>query len=497
MKINLVLLNLCMLVHTSLLAQTNELQRSIPEAEGVPSEAVITLFDSLTALPHTDIHSVIVLRHGKVIGEIYPTPFAPEYRHTMYSCSKTFVGAAVGLAIADNRLRLTDRIVSFFPEQLPDSVSENLSNITVRHLLTMTSGITPDWNMRNVCTNWLSTFLAKPVKTPGVQFEYDSISTYVLSAIIQKVTGMTLLDYLKLKLFNPMNIKEVAWEISPEGIHTGGWGLHIQSESLAKFGLLLLNQGKWKGKQLLSSSWIKQMTSKQMEAGDEDYGYQMWLCDYPGAVRADGALGQYVLIMPKEDMVVVITECTLINGRNQRRLVWNKLLSAIKNQALIPGKAYARLKKKQISYTLPTVQGKKQSPLATAYANRTITLETNRYGWQHLHLLFGPKEVNLKIDDKNGTSHILPFGYKQWLTGTINAYPPYSITPVGSFNGLEKTFHVAGSYAWLPTDDLQLKVHYVDWISALDITFHFNGNNVTLTVKENFSTNETILKGKF
>ena len=117
-----------------------------------------------------------MLRHGKVIGEIYPTPFAPEYRHTMYSCSKTFVGAAVGLAIADNRLRLTDRIVSFFPEQLPDSVSENLSNITVHHLLTMTSGITPDWNMRNVCTNWLSTFLAKPVKTPGVQFEYDSIS---------------------------------------------------------------------------------------------------------------------------------------------------------------------------------------------------------------------------------------------------------------------------------------------------------------------------------
>ena len=152
MKINLVLLTLCMLVHTSLLAQTNELQRSTPEAEGVPSEAIITLCDSLTALPHTDIHSVIVLRHGKVIGEIYPTPFAPEYRHTMYSCSKTFVGAAVGLAIADNRLRLTDRIVSFFPEQLPDSVSENLSNITVHHLLTMTSGITPDWNMRNV---WL------------------------------------------------------------------------------------------------------------------------------------------------------------------------------------------------------------------------------------------------------------------------------------------------------------------------------------------------------
>ena len=181
-------------------AQINELPRSTPEAEGVPSKAVTALFDSLMALPKQTSTAVVVVRHGKVIGEIYPAPFAPEYRHTMYSCSKTFVGAAVGLAIADNRLRLTDRVGAFFPELLPDSVSTNLADMTVRDLLTMTSGVTPDWNMRNLTPDWIRTFLAKPVKTPGKKFEYDSISTYMLSAIVQKVTGMTLLDYLKQKL---------------------------------------------------------------------------------------------------------------------------------------------------------------------------------------------------------------------------------------------------------------------------------------------------------
>lgn len=495
-RFGFILLTLYLFASASLYAQVNELPRSTPEAEGVRSEALITLFDSLTALPQTDIHSVMVIRHGKVIGEIYPAPFAPEYCHTMYSCSKTFVGAAVGLAIADNRLRLTDRICTFFPESLPDSISANLADVTVRNLLTMTSGITPDWNMRSICTNWIPTFLAKPVKTPGKKFEYDSISTYMLSAIIQKVTGMTLLDYLKSKLFDAMNITQVAWEISPEGINTGGWGLYIQSESLAKFGLLLLNHGVWEGKQLLPASWVEQMMSKQMEAGDEDYGYQMWLCDYPGAVRADGALGQYILIMPKEDMVVVITECTLINGRNQRRLVWNKLLPEVKDEVLIPGKGYKQLQKKQSAYTLPVMQGKSHSPVAAKYENKAITLESNKYDWKIIRLHFEQKKVIMKITEKNGVKFEIPFGYKEWLKGTIDAYPPYSITPIDRFKGIENPFRTAGSYAWKPSATLHLKVHYVDWISALSITLQFNGNNVLLTIKENFSSDEITIKGK-
>lgn len=494
-RFSLVLLTLCLL--TSLTrAQINELPRSTPEAEGVPSKAIIALFDSLTTLPQTDIHSVMVLRHGKVIAETYPAPFAPEYRHTMYSCSKTFVGAAVGLAIADNRLRLTDRVGAFFPEYLPDSVSDNLAAMTVRDLLTMTSGITTDWNMRSLTPDWIRTYLAKPVKTPGKKFDYDSICSYLLSAIVQKVTGMTLLDYLKLKLFGPMNITEVAWEISPEGANTGGWGLYIQSESLAKFGLLLLNHGVWEGKQLLPASWVEQMTSKQMEAGDEDYCYQMWQCEYPGAVRLDGALGQYVLIIPDKDMVVVITECMLINGNTQRRLVWNRLLPQVKDAPLTPGKDYKLLQKKQSAYQLPFVQGKVNSSAAQKYAGKRIALEQNKYGWQSLSLQFKPKEIIMTVTDKKGATYDLLFGYKQWLKTSVAAYPPYSVTAVGALKDIEGPFWVAGSYAWPSPATLQLKAHYVNWISALGITFRFEGENVILNVTENFTSGDGItIKG--
>lgn len=495
-RFGLLLLSFCLLVTSTICAQTNELQRSTPEAEGVPSKAIVAFFDSITALPKTDIHSVMVLRHGKVIAEIYPAPFAPEYRHTMYSCSKTFVGAAVGLAIADNRLRLTDRVGTFFPELLPDSVSANLADMTVRDVLTMTSGITPDWNMRSITSDWIRTYLAKPVKTPGKKFEYDSICSYLLSAIIQKVTGMTLLDYLKLKLFTPMNITDVAWEISPEGVNTGGWGLYIQSESLAKFGLLLLNGGVWEGKQLLPASWVEQMTTRQMEAGDEDYGYQMWMCEYPGAVRLDGALGQYVLIIPDKDMVVVITECMLINGNTQRRLVWNHLLPQVGDQVLTPGKDYKLLQKKQSTYQLPLVQGKATSSIAQKYAGKPIILEDNKYGWQFLSLQFKQKEVVMTVTDKAGLTYDLLFGYKQWLKTSIEAYPPYSVTAIGALKGIDGPFWVAGSYAWSSTAALQLKAHYVNWISTLGITFRFEGDNVLLNVTENYTSGNGItIKG--
>ena len=152
-------------------AQINELPRSTPEEQGVPSKALIALFDSLHVMPGTDIHSVIVMRHGKVVGEMYPAPFAPEYQHTQYSSSKTLVSLAVGIAIDENRLRLTDRVATFFPEYLPDTISANLAAMTLEDLLTMRSGIKPDWSMRAKVTNWVETFLAKPVvNKPGEVF---------------------------------------------------------------------------------------------------------------------------------------------------------------------------------------------------------------------------------------------------------------------------------------------------------------------------------------
>ena len=498
-NISLWLLAICLLASLSTSAQTNELPRSTPEEQGVPSKALIALFDSLHALPLTDMHAVVVMRHGKVIGEMYPKPYAPEYRHTMYSCSKTFVGIAVGLAIEDNRLRLDDRVAAFFPEQLPDSVSKDLASMTVRDLLTMASGVKPDWNMRSRGKEWIRTFLSKPVKEPGTQYAYDSMVSYMLAAVVQKVTGKKLTEYLQERVFTPMNVTEWAWEESPEGVNTGGWGVHIQPESLAKFGQLILNEGRWEGKQLVSAEWIREMCKKHRETGREVYGYHIWHCGgHDGAVRADGALGQYVISVLDKDMVVVMTEATLGNGRDQRRLIWDVLLPHIQDEPLPANKKdYQKLLKKQEGYKLAEVKGKASSAFASNWENKTIELGKNTFCWKSLKLNFGKKEVTMTVTETNGKSYELPFGYQQWITTTFDSYPPYSITPIDRFKGLDGPYYASGSYAWISKEELQLKVHYVNWVSALEITFRLDENGeVQLNVQTNYIKKPYSISGK-
>ena len=480
-------------------AQTNELPRSTPEEQGVPSKALVALFDSLHALPLTDMHAVVVMRHGKVIGEMYPKPYAPEYRHTMYSCSKTFVGIAVGLAIEDNRLRLDDRVAAIFPELLPDSVSKDLADMTVRHLLTMASGVKPDWNMRSRGKEWIRTFLSKPVEAPGTKYAYDSMVSYMLAAVVQKVTGKKLTEYLQERVFTPMNVTEWAWEESPEGVNTGGWGVHIQPESLAKFGQLILNEGRWEGKQLVSAEWIREMCKKHRETGREVYGYHIWHCGgHDGAVRADGALGQYVISVLDKDMVVVMTEATLGNGRDQRRLIWDVLLPYIQDEPLPTNKKdYQKLLKKQDGYKLAEVKGKASSAFASNWENKTIELGKNTFGWKSLKLNFGKKEVTMTVTETSGKTYELTFGYQQWMTTTFDAYPPYSITPIDRFKGLEGPYYASGSYAWISKEELQLKAHYVNWVSALEMTFRLKeGGEVELHVQTNYIKKPYSISGK-
>ena len=498
-KISSWLLAIGLMASLSANAQTNELPRSTPEEQGVPSKALVALFDSLHALPLTDMHAVVVMRHGKVIGEMYLKPYAPEYRHTMYSCSKTFVGIAVGLAIEDNRLRLDDRVAAIFPELLPDSVSKDLADMTVRHLLTMASGVKPDWNMRSRGKEWIRTFLSKPVEAPGTKYAYDSMVSYMLAAVVQKVTGKKLTEYLQERVFTPMNITEWAWEESPEGVNTGGWGVHIQPESLAKFGQLILNEGRWEGKQLVPAEWIREMCKKHRETGREVYGYHIWHCGgHDGAVRADGALGQYVISVLDKDMVVVMTEATLGNGRDQRRLIWDVLLPHIQDEPLPANKKdYQQLLKKQDSYKLAEVKGKASSTFASNWENKTIELGKNTFGWKSLKLNFGKKEVNMTVTETNGKSYELPFGYQQWMITTFDSYPPYSITPIDRFKGLEGPYYASGSYAWISKEELQLKVHYVNWVSALEITFRMDENGeVKLNVQTNYIKKPYSISGK-
>ena len=476
-------------------AQINVIERSTPEEQGVPSKALIELFDSLHCMPQTDIHSMIVMRHGKVVGEFYPAPFKAEYQHTQYSSSKTLVSIAVGIAIDENRLRLTDRVATFFPEYLPDTVSARLAAMTVRDLLTMTSGIKPDWGMRSKGTEWIKTFLCKNVENkPGEVFSYDSMVTYMLSAIVQKVTGMKVLDYLKIKLFNPMNVSVVNWEESPEGVNTGGWGLHIQSESLAKVGQMWLDGGVWNGQQLVSRKWITQMSTRQANGGDYGYGFQTWMCAYPGAVRADGALGQYVIVVPEKDVVIVLTEASFTNGKPQRGLIWNKFLPQLSDKPLAPSKDYQTLLKKQASYQLVLPAGKAKSAMAKKLSGKKIVVPENKYGWREFTFLPGEANgknvsLDLLIVKTDGSSYTQPLGYGEWKTAEIAGLPPYSINPIDWHKGLQGPFYAAGSYGW-EKNVLNTSFHYVNWVSSVHVRWEFDGDAVKLFVTNNWAKNK-------
>ncbi|MBQ8487502.1 MAG: serine hydrolase [Prevotella sp.] len=464
-------------------AQVNDLPRTSPEAVGLKSTQVSAFFDSLLAFPKTEIHSVMVMRHGKVVGEMYPAPFRAEYKHTQFSCSKTFVAAAVGIAIGEKKLRLTDRLVSFFPEYLPKIVGWQLSSITVEDLLTMRSGFVVDTKMRNKSHQWIRDYLAHPMNAaPGKLFQYDSIDTYLLSAIVQRVTGMTVLDYLRQKVFKHLNITDVKWEISPEGIVTGGWGLYIQSESLAKFGQLLLQRGQWNGRQLIPATWVEAMMKKQVDRKENNgYGYQMWMCNYPTAVRADGAYGQYIVVIPRHDMVVVITQCMQNDGGRERAYIWNTLLRGMKDEPLPPSDVYLLLQQRRD--TLPLLNGDMSSPLINDYQEATIRLQKNPLGWTSLS--FEADDI-LEVTDTAGVTGRLLMGYQTWATSPVYLYPLNARYAVqGQFSAIRPPFLYAACYAW-QNDELQVKLHSVDWMGSVLLRFRFDGDTVFITAKENY-----------
>ena len=478
--------------------QTNDLRRSTPEAEGIPSEKIIAFFDSLMSAPGVDIHSTMILRHGKVIAEIYPEPFRAEYGHQLFSCSKTFTAVAVGLAVADNRLRLDDRLATFFPELLPDSVDERLADITVRDLLTMTSGFEVDTRMRTFRHDWIRAYLNHPIiADPGSRFAYDSINTYLLSAIVQRVTGMKIFDYLNQRIFTPLHITQAYWEESPEGINTGGWGLYLQPESLAKFGQLLLNDGKWEGEQLLPASWVKEMTSKQIDnVTGNDYGFQMWICDYPGASRADGAYGQYIIIIPDKDMVVVITQCLRRGGDKEQQWIWNGLLPYLSDKPLVAGKAYRQLKKNIEHYVHALPEGKAKSALSKQFEGKEYILGDNSLNWKSVRFGFDNDEIRMYVKDKQGETSLIGLGYKQWISSSILFYPLNArASTLGSFSNIPKDFYVGGGYAWTDSGQLEVKIHFVNWMSAVTISFHLENSRVVATIRNNYSDRQESVEG--
>ncbi len=316
------------------------LPRSTPEEQGVSSAGIRAFVEGADKRINT-MHSFMLMRHGKVVAEGWWSPEAAEKPHVLWSLSKSFTSTAVGLAVAEGKLKVTDKVLSFFPADAPENPSENLQAMTVKDLLTMSAGHETEAKLLE-SDNWVKTFLAHPVPhKPGTFFRYNTPATYMLSAIVQKVTGETVLDYLKPRLFEPLGIRDPQWGKSPQGITLGGYGLYLRTEDIAKFGQLYLQQGKWNGKQILPAEWIAEATSKQVDNSKsgtknvdwmQGYGYQFWKCQH-GAFRGDGKDGQFCIVLPGQDAVIAITAQTG-NMQAQLDLVWEHLLPALQKDAL-------------------------------------------------------------------------------------------------------------------------------------------------------------------
>jgi CubicO group peptidase (beta-lactamase class C family) len=284
------------------------------------------------------------------VTEAWWEPESAIKPHVLWSLSKSFTSTAVGLAVAEGKLSIDDPVLKFFPDQAPTEPPANLKAMRVRDLLTMSTGHQDEVNLRNE-KDWTRAFLAHPVPhKPGTHFKYNTPATYMQSAIVQKVTGQTVLDYLKPRLFEPLGIESPKWDSSPEGISLGGYGLFLRTEDIAKFGQLYLQKGQWQGKQLVPAEWIEQATSKQVSNGsdpsrdwDQGYGFQFWRCRHD-AYRGDGRDGQFCIVLPKLDAVIAITANT---GDMQAELnvVWDKLLPAFSDKPLAENPAgVAKLK---------------------------------------------------------------------------------------------------------------------------------------------------------
>ena len=306
-----------------------------PEEQGVSSNGILRFLEEMKE-KHLHMHAMMILRHGKVIYEASFAPWSQDNLHMLFSLSKSFTSTAVGFAVQDGLLSLTDKLVDFFPEHLPAGPCENMQKITVKHLLTMNTGHGVEPEDHGEC--WEKGFLRSYVEfEPGTHFLYNTFGTYMLSAIVQKATGKKLLAYLREKLMDPLGMSPDIWtEESPSGIATGGYGLNVRVEDIAKLGQFYLQRGKWEGKQLLNEQWIfdaqTAWSDNSPTGGDSDwgrgYGYQFWKCTPKNVFRGDGAFGQYCIIMPDQDMVVAINSGVEDMGAVMKS-IWENILPGV------------------------------------------------------------------------------------------------------------------------------------------------------------------------
>jgi CubicO group peptidase (beta-lactamase class C family) len=475
------------------------LPRSVPERQGISPSAILAFVEAADDIDA--MHSFMLVRHGHVVAEGWWGPYDAKTPHVLYSLSKSFTSTAVGLAIADGKLSLDDEVLKLFPEDAPAEPSANLRSMRVRDLLRMSTGHqteAPLWRdepgSKTRDDPWTKKFLAQPVPyKPGTHFLYNSPGTYMLSAIVQKVTGTTVLDYLRPRLFEPLGIDSPTWVASPQGISAGAWGLLARTEDIARFGQLYLQHGVWKGRPLVPAAWVEEATARQTSNGsspssdwDQGYGYQFWRSRH-NSYRGDGAFGQYCLVLPELDAVVAITS-GVRDMQGVMNLVWDKLLPAMKAQP-VPENAAARrrldAKLAGLAVRLPT--GQATAPLAAKVSGKWYEFPDNDRGLQAVALDLSPASPALLVRMAGGETRT-PIGLGSWMKSGS-----------GFANGLERFLSVpahplvAASGAWTAEDAFTVKLVAYETPFHSTLTLRFDGDRLRLDAEHNVAFGPTKL----
>lgn len=464
------------------------LPHSSPELQGVLSKG-IRQFVSAANTSGLGWHSFMLLRHGHLIAEGWWKPFDPAYTHTLYSLSKSFTSTAIGLLVKEGKLNIEDKVISFFPADNPATPDNNLQQMRVKHLLTMNTGHAEDTmpKLRASANEWTKTFLAQPVAfEPGTHFLYNTGATYMLGAIVYKITGQTLEEYLSPRLFRPLGIGGYDWEKSPQGLNTAGYGLRVKTEDIAKFGQLYLQKGKWNGKEILPEKWVNEATGYQTKSQDgngdwsQGYGYQFWRCK-PGFYRGDGAYGQFCIVMPEQDAILAVTGESW-DMQKSMTTIWDNLLPAIQSGTLPENKEdLTALQADLKALSLPVVKGSITSNAASKYNGKTFLLEGNSFSADSLSFSFTEKSCTMTVHAQE-KSTALKFGWENWLTGKDKTV--YIFKVPGRIHMPSK---MAGTATWINENTLQLNARFVDAMHGDTITCTFDGNRLTVSLLNSVS----------
>ncbi len=471
------------------------LKRVNPEEVGVSTAGILGFLDAVKQ-NKLDLHSFMLLRHGCVAAEGWWDPYKPDKSHMLFSLSKSFTSTAVGLAVDEKLLSVEDLVISFFDSYVTSDIRANMGDLKVKHLLSMSTGHAEDtmpYLHSDPDGDWVRAFLNRPIThEPGTFFLYNTGATYMLSAILQKITGETLLSYLTPRLLNPLGIEGATWEMCPRGINTGGFGLKLKTEDIAKFGELYLRNGSVDGKQIVPAAWVEEATAKQISNGDspesdwaQGYGYQFWRCRH-GAYRGDGAFGQFCVVMPEQDAVVAITS-GLSNLQGVLNAVWDHLLPAMIGENDPAPKPtpneHAELLDVLRNLELATVPTQpRQASAVSKDAKSSYEMADNRMGIESVRFEFDDFGFVMSVKGSRGEVR-LPGRYDQWVHGES-----------GWLSARGESAPVAVRGGWATDNVLVVTVSYTEAPLVLMLECTFNEGSIEVAVRQNVGFNAEKMK---